>query len=41
MQTYGFYDEAGKFAYRVGLLGKSGVGGGIVAIHPERFSIAV
>ncbi|MEM6297997.1 MAG: glutaminase [Bacteroidota bacterium] len=41
MQTYGFYDEAGEFAYRVGLHGKSGVGGGIIAIHPERFSIAV
>jgi len=41
MQTCGFYDEAGEFAYRVGLPGKSGVGGGIVAVNPELYSIAV
>lgn len=41
MQTCGFYDEAGEFAFRVGLPGKSGVGGGIVAIHPEKYSVAV
>lgn len=41
MQTCGFYDEAGEFAYRVGLPGKSGVGGGIVAIHPRYYSVAV
>ena len=41
MQTCGFYDEAGEFAYLVGLPGKSGVGGGIVAIHPLLYSIAV
>ena len=41
MQSCGFYDEAGEFAFRVGLPGKSGVGGGIVAVHPEHFSIAV
>lgn len=41
MQTCGFYDEAGEFAYKVGLPGKSGVGGGIIAIHPDRYSIAV
>lgn len=41
MQTCGFYDEAGDFAYRVGLPGKSGVGGGIIAIHPAHYSIAV
>ncbi len=41
MQTCGFYDEAGEFAYRVGLPGKSGVGGGIVAVHPGRYSISV
>ncbi|MEJ6121632.1 glutaminase [Vibrio sp. 2-Bac 85] len=41
MLTCGFYDEAGEFAFRVGLPGKSGVGGGIVAIHPGKFCIAV
>lgn len=41
MQTCGFYDEAGEFSYRVGLPGKSGVGGGIVAVHPRQFSVAV
>lgn len=41
MQTCGFYDEAGEFAYLVGLPGKSGVGGGIVAIHPLQYSVAV
>ena len=41
MQTCGFYDEAGEFAYFVGLPGKSGVGGGIVAIHPLQYSVVV
>ena len=41
MQTCGFYDEAGDFAFLVGLPGKSGVGGGIVALYPSRYSIAV
>lgn len=41
MQTCGFYDEAGEFAFLVGLPGKSGVGGGIVAIYPSKYSIAV
>lgn len=41
MQMCGFYDEAGEFAYATGLPGKSGVGGGIVAVHPGEFSIAV
>jgi glutaminase len=41
IQTCGFYDEAGEFSFRVGLPGKSGVGGGIMAIHPENFCIAV
>ena len=36
MLTCGTYDTAGDFAYRVGLPGKSGVGGGIVAVLPER-----
>ncbi len=41
MLTCGFYDEAGEFAYKVGLPGKSGVGGGIVAVLPNQFSLAV
>lgn len=41
MQTCGFYDEAGEFSYLVGLPGKSGVGGGIVALCPHRYSVAV
>lgn len=41
MQTCGFYDEAGEFTYKVGLPGKSGVGGGIIALYPGKFTIAV
>lgn len=41
MQTCGFYDEAGEFSYWVGLPGKSGVGGGIAAVYPGRYSVAV
>ncbi len=41
MQTCGFYDEAGEFTFKVGLPGKSGIGGGIVAIHPGYYSVAV
>lgn len=41
MITCGLYNEAGDFAYRVGLPGKSGVGGGIVAIIPKKLSICV
>ncbi len=39
MLTCGFYDEAGEFAFRVGLPGKSGVGGGIVAVFPDNFCV--
>ena len=41
MLMCGHYDGAGEFAYRVGLPGKSGVGGGILAIAPGRASICV
>ena len=41
MQTCGFYDEAGEFSFLVGLPGKSGVGGGIVALCPAKYAIAV
>ena len=41
MLTCGVYDEAGDYAYRVGLPAKSGVGGGVVAVMPGRFTAAV
>jgi glutaminase len=40
MITCGFYDESGEFAFEVGLPGKSGVGGGIVALLPNKFCVA-
>ena len=41
MLTCGTYDAAGDFAYRVGLPGKSGVGGGVIAVVPGRCTLAV
>ena len=41
MLTCGTYDAAGEFAFRIGLPCKSGVGGGIVAVVPDRLSLAV
>ena len=41
MATAGLYDESGKWLYLTGLPAKSGVGGGIIAVSPGRFGIAV
>jgi len=40
MMTNGLYESSGKWVYRTGLPGKSGVGGGILAIVPGKFAIA-
>jgi glutaminase len=41
MATAGLYDDSGKWLWRTGLPGKSGVGGGIIAVSPGKFGIAV
>jgi glutaminase len=41
MATAGLYDDSGKWLFTTGLPGKSGVGGGIIAVSPGRFGIAV
>jgi glutaminase len=41
MATAGLYDDSGKWLYRTGLPGKSGVGGGLIAVSPGKFGIAV
>jgi len=41
MATAGLYDDSGKWLYTTGLPGKSGVGGGILAVSPGKFGIAV
>ncbi|MFM5317548.1 glutaminase B [Aeromonas veronii] len=41
LATCGLYDEAGDFAYRVGMPGKSGVGGGIIALIPGELCVCV
>ncbi|AAN56363.1 glutaminase B [Shewanella oneidensis MR-1] len=41
LATSGLYDGAGEFAYRVGMPGKSGVGGGIIAVIPGELSVCV
>jgi glutaminase len=41
MATAGLYDDSGKWLYHTGLPGKSGVGGGLIAVSPGKFGIAV
>ena len=41
MATAGLYDDSGKWFYHTGLPAKSGVGGGLIAVSPGKFGIAV
>jgi glutaminase len=41
MATAGLYDDSGRWLYHTGLPAKSGVGGGIIAVSPGKFGIAV
>ena len=41
MATAGLYDDSGKWLFRTGLPGKCGVGGGLIAVSPGKFGIAV
>jgi len=41
MATAGLYDDSGTWLYHTGLPAKSGVGGGIIAVSPGKFGIAV